>query len=71
MADGKVVIDTITLITDEQEKGFGDNEIYLRNGYVSTYDIHKVYKVITDVREKIEEYITKFFHLCCMYLLMI
>lgn len=57
--DGRIVVDVITMITNEQEKGFEDNEIYLRNGYVSTYDIHKVYKVITDVREKIEEYITE------------
>lgn len=57
--DGRILVDVITMVTNEQEKGFEDNEIYLRNGYVCAYDIHKVYKVITDIREKIEEYITE------------
>lgn len=43
--DGKVVVDTITLITDEQEKGFEDNEIYLINEHIALYNINEVYKI--------------------------
>lgn len=27
--DGRIIVDVITMIINEQEKGFGDNEIYL------------------------------------------
>ena len=55
--NGSVMVDVITMITNEQKKGFEDNEIYLRNGYVALYNIKEVHKVVTDMREKIEEYI--------------
>lgn len=43
--DGKIFTDTITMITDEQEVGFEDNEIYLKNNYVVLYNISEVYKI--------------------------
>lgn len=55
--NGDIMVDVITMITKEQEKGFEDNEIYLRNSYVALYNIKEVHKVVTDMREKIEEYI--------------
>lgn len=46
--DGKIIIDTITLITDEQDKGCEDNEIYLNNMCIPLYNIEKGYKVFPE-----------------------
>ena len=49
--DGKVIIDTIIDITDEQDKGFEDNEIYLQNMCIPLYNIEKVYKIFPEEKE--------------------
>ena len=46
--DGKVIIDTIIDVTDEQDKGFEDNEIYLKGMCIPLYDIEKVYKIFPE-----------------------
>ena len=53
--DGEIIIDTITDITDEQDKGFEDNEIYLQNTCIPLYNIEKVYKVFSEEKESEQE----------------